>query len=344
VQDTVSIILNNTGTKLFFRNTDVDTQERLKTLIPSNTLGNFHIADVRPVSTLKVGECYYLLVDGRWGRGQVKVRSGVETQPSGINKPEPKKQPDDSVFANPSMCPLLDEVTAGSILSLCNNIDQAVYYFQYRHITIEICSPGGSVSALEHFFNKQIGWRKRNVIFETVATISTASAAAMMLSLGDVGHRKAYSTASLHYHYSRIQTSGEVFTKVALDQRSASLSKIDDKFISELVRHVYDNKAARELIDLKKLYKTLQENKSPLSLPAIGYEPKAQGGTSKIDPKLPRKPSREKYGTVLRELFANDMAIRPQEAKLLGLIDEVIGDNEENNKVPNKDNPANNPS
>ena len=335
VQDTVSIILNNTGTKLFFRNTDVDTQNRLKTLIPSNTLDNFHIGDVRPVSTLKVGECYYLLVDGRWGRGQVRLRSGSETQPSEINNAESRKQPDNPAFANPSMCPLLGEVNAESILSLCANIDQAVYYFQYRHITIEICSPGGSVLALEHFLNKLKRWRKCNVIFETVATIDTASAAAMMLSLGDIGHRKAYSSASLHYHYSRIQISGAVLTRADFDQRSASLSKTDDKFISELVLHVYDNRDARKLINLKKLYKTLKNNGSPLSLPSIGYEPNAKTDKPEPDPSLWKR-SPEIYETVLRELFANDMPIRPEEAKLLGLIDEVIGEEEERIRPPTK--------
>jgi len=347
VQDTVSIILNNTGTKLFFRNTDVDTQDRLKKLIPSNTLGNLHIVDVRPVSTLKVGECYYLLVDGRWGRGQARLRSGSETQPNETNNSEFKKQPDDSLFANPSTCQLLGEVKDESILSLCKNIDQAVYYFKYRHITIEICSPGGEISALEHFLNRLKGWRERNVIFETVATIDTASAAAMIHSLGDIGHRRAYSSASLHYHYGRnIISSNAVLTKAVLDQMSNSLSKIDDKFISTLVSHVWKNADARKLIDLKKLYKTLQKNESRLSLPAIGYEyePKAQADKGKID-LIPRKPTREKYETVLRELFANDMPIRPEEAKLLGLIDEVIGEEEEIiRKASNKDNPVNRPS
>jgi type IV secretory pathway TraG/TraD family ATPase VirD4 len=40
VFDCISIILSNTGTKLFFRNTDRDTQERLKALIPCHPKTN----------------------------------------------------------------------------------------------------------------------------------------------------------------------------------------------------------------------------------------------------------------------------------------------------------------
>lgn len=75
----LEILLNNTGNKLFFRNTDLGTHDRLRKLIPSPSSGNKpHITDARPVSTLKVGECYYLLGDGRWGRRQIALASPSE--------------------------------------------------------------------------------------------------------------------------------------------------------------------------------------------------------------------------------------------------------------------------
>lgn len=72
--DTIDIILNNTGNKIFFRNTDIGTIGRLEKLIPTpQKEQKRHIMDVRPPSTLSVGECYYLLCSGRWGRSRVRL-------------------------------------------------------------------------------------------------------------------------------------------------------------------------------------------------------------------------------------------------------------------------------
>jgi hypothetical protein len=68
----VSILLVNTATKLFFRNTDRFTAETLFGLIESPAReGKPHVILVRPPSTLLPGECYYILVNGKSGRGRV---------------------------------------------------------------------------------------------------------------------------------------------------------------------------------------------------------------------------------------------------------------------------------
>jgi len=68
----IDIILINTGTKLFFRTTDNATANSLSGLIPAPPQPyKLHVVRVRPLSTLKPGECYYLLVNGKAGRGQI---------------------------------------------------------------------------------------------------------------------------------------------------------------------------------------------------------------------------------------------------------------------------------
>jgi DNA polymerase III delta prime subunit len=70
----IDVILINTGTKLFFRTTDNDTANSLSGLISAPPQPNKqHVVRVRPLSTLKPGECYYLLVNGKAGRGQIGV-------------------------------------------------------------------------------------------------------------------------------------------------------------------------------------------------------------------------------------------------------------------------------
>ena len=71
VDAAVSILLNNTGTKLFFRTTDVATQEWVAKLAPREP-GAGSVVDARPLSTLAPGECYAVLVDGRFRRARLK--------------------------------------------------------------------------------------------------------------------------------------------------------------------------------------------------------------------------------------------------------------------------------
>ena len=71
VEAAVSIILNNTGTKLFFRTTDVAARDWVEKLAPTGP-GSVNVAAVRPLSTLGPGECYAVLVDGRFKRAQLE--------------------------------------------------------------------------------------------------------------------------------------------------------------------------------------------------------------------------------------------------------------------------------
>ncbi|MDQ7784226.1 MAG: hypothetical protein RDU20_15180, partial [Desulfomonilaceae bacterium] len=72
----LQILVNTTANKFFFRNTDPLTQEWLKTMIPECPRpGRPHLLDVRPVSSLKIGECYCLLGDGTYGLGKAAVES-----------------------------------------------------------------------------------------------------------------------------------------------------------------------------------------------------------------------------------------------------------------------------
>ena len=66
----VSILLNNTGNKLFFRSTDKALHERVEQLCPGGgSMGK--LTHVRPLSTLRPGECYASLSDGRFERRQL---------------------------------------------------------------------------------------------------------------------------------------------------------------------------------------------------------------------------------------------------------------------------------
>lgn len=66
----ISILWNNTGSKLVFRTTDPRTAQRVDDLAPYRP-GLAGVTRVRPVSTLAPGEAYAVLADGRFERRQL---------------------------------------------------------------------------------------------------------------------------------------------------------------------------------------------------------------------------------------------------------------------------------
>ena len=70
----VEILLNNTGTKLFFRTTDSALHETIARLCPL-TPDHPKATQVRPPSTLRPGECYAVLTDGRFLRCRIDLNA-----------------------------------------------------------------------------------------------------------------------------------------------------------------------------------------------------------------------------------------------------------------------------
>jgi len=163
-------------------------------------------------------------------------------------------------------------------------------------------------------------WRALGVIVETVAIMSVNSAAAIILSLGDVGCRSAYPVAQLLYHNGRSKPPSSC-TKEDFELFASELKRIDSHLHDQLIRHIYgdDDDAPKHkgLIDLSALReRELNGKKRNHYLPALN-------GMSDDEA---RNPSRRQYETVLKELFENDVHIDPKDAKLLGLIDNIIGE------------------
>ena len=69
-ESAVEILWNNTASKIIFRSTDTKTADRVADLCPHRP-GLAGVVRVRPVSTLRIGECYAALADGRFERRQL---------------------------------------------------------------------------------------------------------------------------------------------------------------------------------------------------------------------------------------------------------------------------------
>jgi hypothetical protein len=74
---TLDAILGNCSTRMIFRSADPETQTLLERLLPEPPVpGRMHVARVRPVASLGVGEAYLLRADGGWCRTRVRLSPG----------------------------------------------------------------------------------------------------------------------------------------------------------------------------------------------------------------------------------------------------------------------------
>ena len=104
----------------------------------------------------------------------------------------------------------------------------------YNEIVLELTSPGGELSPLQRFISSVENFRKRNIRLITQGYDSVASAAAVMLSAGDV--RLAARNCDLLYHLSRLSDARSITAKHARYIES-SLVELDEWVVGVLTHH-----------------------------------------------------------------------------------------------------------
>jgi ATP-dependent protease ClpP protease subunit len=145
-------------------------------------------------------------------------------------------------------------VDTAQIFCLCDEIDSFISQYYYRHVILEIDSNGGELQSLLYYIQKLKGWRKQGVRIETVALTKCASAAAVMLSLGDIGHRYAMPRSKLLYHNARVYaSSGIPLTSDKLEKLHSSLCRADAEILVALLQHLFSELDAKYFICLEEL-------------------------------------------------------------------------------------------
>jgi hypothetical protein len=72
----LQVMLNNCGTALYFRSSDISTQDSVRARIPECPAPRRqHVVSVRPLTSLSTGSCYALRANGTWGLFQVHIES-----------------------------------------------------------------------------------------------------------------------------------------------------------------------------------------------------------------------------------------------------------------------------
>jgi len=112
-------------------------------------------------------------------------------------------------------------------------------YYQFRTIDLHIDSPGGSADALHYLVHALEPWsRGEGRILRTFGMNEVASAAAMLLSFGTVGHRAASRHSRLLYHSVRnVQRENTSHTVAQLKVVTRKLESWDRMFVDLLAEH-----------------------------------------------------------------------------------------------------------
>lgn len=149
---------------------------------------------------------------------------------------------------------LTGEINAASIFALCDEIDLAIRYYCFRNILIQLDSPGGEIKSLYYYLTKLREWKQKKASISTQGMTSVCSAAAIILSMGDISRRSIYPITYLLYHQASIPFSGSLTINdaKAIAVRNEETTR---KLVKTLAGHIWEHQPASrtEFQDVSKL-------------------------------------------------------------------------------------------
>jgi ATP-dependent protease ClpP protease subunit len=141
--------------------------------------------------------------------------------------------------SNEAQIQVCGEINQDTALLVHEYVREAAEHGNYEHLVLQINSPGGELRALRAIMHEMRWWRQRGGTLATETLMQAASAAALMLSLGDVGKRSAQPYTELLYHHSRFMA-GQQYALTANNAEVAQqrLRQVDREFLHTLVKHI----------------------------------------------------------------------------------------------------------
>lgn len=130
------------------------------------------------------------------------------------------------------------EITENLATAMEAGLQKLFNYYKYDRIVLRINSPGGLLNALRHMLQYIQHWRNRGCLIDTEATFGAASAAAVLLSFGQVGSRTAHLHTSLLFHHARISGTTNIITASSARTIATALKTTDKGMLMRLVEHV----------------------------------------------------------------------------------------------------------
>ena len=216
------------------------------------------------------------------------------------------------------------ELNLAAAVDLVETVDLLTSVYFYDLIEIQISSLGGVSTALEHYLAAHERWRAAGVRVRMRVVDRAASAAALLLSLGD--ERIAEPGAALVYHFFRVCSDAPV-TATAAAVLFSDLADLDDRFLARLVNRALAGGVATiapavdasDLPVLDRLTAALPAGAKP--------RPRSARGLARLLERVVRHAIRAKERTALAAIYKilcrSEVAVSPAVACLLRLIDHV---------------------
>lgn len=139
-----------------------------------------------------------------------------------------------SDHATVTVAGVIEEMMMLKLTNLLQSLHQDLFY---KKIELEISSPGGSVVALDHCIEIMERLRKQDVSFTTRALMSTSSAAAFLVSLGD--DRQTTRSTKFLYHKARLEHVDAVTARKATEIVEIA-HQLDERYLDLLVQRAKD--------------------------------------------------------------------------------------------------------
>ena len=220
------------------------------------------------------------------------------------------------------------EITNDLVLDLCDSLNEVFNTYNWSQVELKIASSGGSLHALHYFVDAMVNHRALAATITTRALTHAASAAAVLVSLGD--QRLASRTSLLQYHTGRIRVSSADVTADGAAVMKDVLDSADEGLIRSLVE-----RARREQVAIRPGKASLPDFRDgdwPVVARLTGTSNARRQETPKaLLTKLRKRVARaldnrtvQPLQRLYAELFALDQPISAALAMELHLIDAIV--------------------
>ena len=205
-------------------------------------------------------------------------------------------------------------------------------YFQYERVVLRINSPGGQLVSLSHILQCVDHWRTCGREVQTTATFQAASAAALLLALGEIGTRTVQRHTSVHFHHTRIAGAGSPITAGSAGQIASVLRRTDLGILKRVVSHVVDGHHGLMSLCQEGLARCemLRQNAAEIAADLDDDVPSGRSNrwlttTSSVYQECANKGSAIPYQRLLAKRLEHDTPMKIIEAYAMVMIDRVYG-------------------
>lgn len=135
--------------------------------------------------------------------------------------------------------------------ALDQHLESLFGYYQYQRVDLRLESPGGSVEAMNYMLRQISRYEQDGKAVAVHTTFLCASAAAVLLAMGQWGERRVDQSTALLFHTARVDSNLQGMTAAISNNLSQTLLVADRRLISTLVgRMLHETGSEQALMEL----------------------------------------------------------------------------------------------